>query len=325
MDEYEFFCEYSACIVSNIHITYDGLYAFTFIPNGTDMLFLKAAKGRLADFSFVEAIPDLVQFVLEKCKFEELVLPAFRKSSSVVMKHVSVKTIRFHSADKMLHDFRLCGTTFNDIPYTVLQLQYVLNLEQSRSSIRQLHLSVLRNLKRLVNLNLSYNKIQTVTADPESLCCNQLQSLNLIGNSLMRFDFGILMYMPQFQRIFLGDNKIDTITTGQESRYTSRKHFCSWKSYYLKRMEVDFEIPKPPCVDYFAKLNRITLNRNKLTVIDTSLLEYMNLLNDLDLAHNPIKTVKINKDKVPILLNLSLLNGEAGYLHTLPPDVFTSD
>uniref|UniRef100_A0A182X437 Uncharacterized protein n=1 Tax=Anopheles quadriannulatus TaxID=34691 RepID=A0A182X437_ANOQN len=139
-------------------------------------------------------------------------------------------------------------------------------------------------MKNLVNLNLSYNKIQTITADSEGVCCEMLECLNLIGNSLKQFDFAVVMYMPQFQRIFLGNNQIATISLEPNQPYTAKQRFCSWKSYYLKRIEVGVEIPKPPCVDYFAKLNRIALNHNKLTTVDMSLFERMNMLDDLDLA-----------------------------------------
>nr|XP_049464931.1 uncharacterized protein LOC125907346 [Anopheles coluzzii] len=320
---YEFTCSYTACTVSNIHITYDGLYAFSFIPNGTDALFLKGAKGKLADFSFLESAPYLVQFVLERCIFGELVIPAFKTPSTVILKHVSVKTIRFNSGGQMLRDVRLCGTTFKNIPDTVLQLSGVVNLEQSHSPMRLLQLSVLRRMNSLVNLNLSYNKIQTITADSEGVCCEKLESLNLIGNSLKQFDFAVVMYMPQFQRLFLGNNQIATISVEANKPYTGKQRFCSWKSYYLKRIEVGVEIPKPPCADYFAKLNGITLNHNKLTTIDMSLFERMNMLDYLDLAYNPLKSVKIVKEKVPISINFGLLKGEAGYLYDLPPEVFT--
>uniref|UniRef100_A0A6E8W435 LRR-7030 n=1 Tax=Anopheles coluzzii TaxID=1518534 RepID=A0A6E8W435_ANOCL len=178
-------------------------------------------------------------------------------------------------------------------------------------------------MNSLVNLNLSYNKIQTITADSEGVCCEKLESLNLIGNSLKQFDFAVVMYMPQFQRLFLGNNQIATISVEANKPYTGKQRFCSWKSYYLKRIEVGVEIPKPPCADYFAKLNGITLNHNKLTTIDMSLFERMNVLDYLDLAYNPLKSVKIVKEKVPISINFSLLKGEAGYLYDLPPEVFT--
>uniref|UniRef100_A0A182PIA8 Uncharacterized protein n=1 Tax=Anopheles epiroticus TaxID=199890 RepID=A0A182PIA8_9DIPT len=241
----------------------------------------------------------------------------------VIVKQCLMQTIRFHGGGKMLKKLRLSDVPFKDIPYSVLQLQNITDLEQSHSRMRHFQMVALRTMKSLTDLNLSHNKIQTITADPEAVCCEQLECLNLIGNSLVRFNFGTVTHVQNLQRLFLGHNQIEMITTDMNLQSLDKRNFCSWKSYYLRRMEEDQEIAQPPCIDYFANLKDITLNKNKLTTIDMSLFEWMNLLSDIDLAYNPIKTINIVQGKLPISLNLSQLNGEDGYLHKIPPDVFS--
>ncbi|XP_050079857.1 leucine-rich repeat transmembrane neuronal protein 4-like [Anopheles maculipalpis] len=321
--QYEFVCVYDMCTISNINIPFDGLYAFSFITNHTDALILKSATGKRMDFTFLQNIPTLREIVLEDCKFEEIVIHQLKPPASLMLRHVSLKQILFHPSVNALTHVKLCGVPFTVIPQSVLQLQQLVDLEQSRSPMRQLHLTALRKLPNLVNLNLSYNKIQTVVIDTSGDCCGQLQSLNLVGNVLVHFNFGMLFHLQQLERVFLGHNRIATLSTAVSHNYSPKRQFCSWRNYYQVKIEDNITIPEPPCNDYFAKLNTITLNHNKLAKIDLSTFERMNVLEDLDLAFNDLKVITLAKGKVPISLNISMLKGNRGYLHDLPPDVFS--
>ncbi|XP_035894075.1 uncharacterized protein LOC118504098 [Anopheles stephensi] len=321
---YQIVCVYDACTISNIDINRDGLYAFSFLTNETQTLILKRATGKRFDFSFLQIIPTLELIVLEHCKFEELVMLRFNIPASLVLRYVSLKHIRFHASDSTLKDIRLFRVPFNVIPRTVLKLRQLVDLEQCRSRMSHLQLSVLRNLESLANLNLSYNKIRTVTVDTSGDCCAQLRSLNLVGNMLVRFNFGVLIYLQRLERVFLGHNHIATINTQENHSYLPKVEFCSWKNYYLALVGDNATNPRPPqCHDYFANLKLITLNHNRLIRIDLSKFERMNVLADLDLAFNDIKTIEIAKGRLPISLNMSELKGSAGYLHDLSPDVFS--
>ncbi|XP_053668007.1 leucine-rich repeat-containing protein 70-like [Anopheles marshallii] len=321
---YEFVCSYGACTVSNIDISYDGLYVFTFIANASETLILRGATGKLVNLTILQNVATLKQIIIEDCKFMEIIIPQFQIPFSLVLRRVFLKAILIHQTANMLTDIRMRNVPFKVFPPSLLQLQHLVSLEQCRSHMRYLHFGDLKNMHSLTNLDLSYNKIQSVIMDRNGQCCGQLKYLNLKGNLLKRFDFGALVYLSQLKCAFLGYNQISSINTRIEQHYNRNRKFCSWKTFYVMRIKANIPVPRPACTDYFANLSTITLDHNRLTEVNMNELEHMSVLTDLDLAFNPIENVKISNDRIPVSLNMSLLNGNRGYLHALAPDVFSN-
>uniref|UniRef100_A0A182FZH2 Uncharacterized protein n=1 Tax=Anopheles albimanus TaxID=7167 RepID=A0A182FZH2_ANOAL len=265
-----------------MNIYRDGLYVFTFVPDGTLIL--------------------QIQHVL-------------KTNYSVTIRDAVLGEIYFEPSETLFNVW-MYNTTLSQFPPSLLVLRNLQRLDLRLSLLRQLNLGQLKRLYALEELNVASNRITTVTIDEERLCCSRLQFLNLEGNWLVRFDFGLVFHLPALSGLFIGYNKLETLITTLDQAYAKAHHFCSWKRFYQS-----VGAPRPSCRDYFARLEHISLVKNSLKMLNMSTFGGMNKLQELDVAFNPIRQVIVDELKMPLSLNVSSLKGSRGYRHDLWPSV----
>uniref|UniRef100_A0A182J0E5 Uncharacterized protein n=1 Tax=Anopheles atroparvus TaxID=41427 RepID=A0A182J0E5_ANOAO len=259
---------------------------------------------------------------LEDSMVGNIVLPQFRRPSSLSLRNVRVSNIQFPDGGTTTVDIRMRNTSLTQIPPSVLGLVNLITLKLKHSRLRHLSLRTLVYLELLKELDVSYNRIETVTPDEGWQCCRNLYILGLAGNRLVRFDFGLLLHLPRLASLVLAHNQLTTLTCTVDVSLAGKHHFCSWRNFFLAIRNGNGTAKQPACTDYFASLSLIDLTSNELTVLEMGTFEAMNVLEDLRTAFNQIVQVRVDRNRMPISLKLSTLNSHRGYAHFLPPEVF---
>ncbi|XP_050090580.1 uncharacterized protein LOC126574430 [Anopheles aquasalis] len=311
---YEFCCKYETCTVSNVNIYRDGLYVFSFVPNGTIIIHILRVVGHL-DLSIVKPVTTINAIAMVNCVFPFLYLPQLKKNYSVSIRDALLGEVYFEPSDTLI-DVRMHNTSLSQFPPSLLVLPNLHRLDLRFSLLRQLNLGELKRLYALEELNVASNRITTVTIDEERLCCSRLRWLNLGANWLVQFDFGLVFHLPALTGLFIGYNKLEALSTMLDEAYARKHNFCSWKRFYQTA-----GAPRPSCRDYFARLDHVSLTKNNLKTLNMSTFGSMNVLQDLDVALNPIREVIVDELQMPVSLNVSTMAGSLGYRHALWPSV----
>ncbi|KFB53926.1 hypothetical protein ZHAS_00022169 [Anopheles sinensis] len=312
------------CTLSDIDLAFDGLYALSFMPSNTSILRLTRAKGNI-DFSQLR-FPDLLtEISLQECPIGLIIFPPFHLLSALSFINVRVGYIKFLEGGITFKDIRIRHTPFTEIPPPILGLVNLVRLDLTYSRMRQLSLDAIAGLGQLEELNVSHNRITTITMDDGWKCCRKLSILRLDGNRLVKFDFGLVLHMPRLYSLVLRQNRLTTLTCTVDTALAEKHNFCSWRSYFLAVRSGNGTAPQPSCSDFFANLQLIDLTYNKLTVLEMASFEWMSALQDCRTAFNKIVNVKVESNRIPMLLNLSSLNNHLGYIHFLPKEVFSTE
>uniref|UniRef100_A0A182QZR0 Uncharacterized protein n=1 Tax=Anopheles farauti TaxID=69004 RepID=A0A182QZR0_9DIPT len=219
------------------------------------------------------------------------------------------------------------------MPPSLANLKNLTTIKIQRSYIKHLNLDLLQAYDNLDELDLSHNKIITITSSPHAVQRHSLSVLTLNYNKLKILNLETLPPLGWFEFLFITHNALELVV----GRFASNKlrgiylmdnrlkalDFCQWQpipSLAELTVRSNYLIRVPHCMHNLPNLRVVNFINNSFTEIDLDPFAAIDKLSALHLSYNRISKIILHEDRFPkALRELILTNNKVECSN--PPDI----
>uniref|UniRef100_A0A1I8JW01 Leucine rich immune protein (Coil-less) n=1 Tax=Anopheles quadriannulatus TaxID=34691 RepID=A0A1I8JW01_ANOQN len=292
------------------------------LPTQVKVLQFHFFQLRTFDHSIFDHIEDTTTYVetINSTALEEIILPSSATFHELNVINTHLAWIHFQPNDA-IKGVGIASSHLKQIPPSMKNLKNLEELRIQHSFIQHLDLELLLWCSWLDTLDLTHNKIHTITSSISNAHRRSLSFLELSNNQLQTVNLEVLAPIGWFVNVDFSHNKINLLV----GRFTSDHitnlklsnnrlkvlDFCQWDPK-LRITAICFASNElshlPNCLDRFATLTYIGFQSNKLKSVSMDVFGAMDNLTTLDLSSNEISRIAFHEDRHPKRLSRLILS-----------------
>jgi len=189
----------------------------------------------------------------------------------------------------------MSGLYLDELPSWLGKFKNLRYLNLSNNQLTLEYLGVLRELKKLENLNLSHNPIfeQFTTTYSKELFENlkNLRELNLKNTKMIDFDRNLFKYLGNLVIFNISNNAISNLTISMADPFDLNTSSLN----KLEKLYANNNAIKTIDLSRLSNLKELNLSHNNMIKLDLD--NITNNIQRIDISYNNLKTINFNEDK----------------------------
>ncbi|XP_050085087.1 relaxin receptor 1-like [Anopheles aquasalis] len=308
----QFRCGGKVCMLRHYRPSKDGTFVFRHTVKDYQII-IEDIQEEILPKPILDAINETHLTIRESPAVKQLSISSNCTIVHMFVKNTSLRSLNIDVNEHIVY-LSITYSMLVAIPRTIGNLKALATLTITHSLLRQLDLGLFCNTVTLNDLSILDNKIKSVINSSKSSCLTMMKGIYMNRNEVQILNMDEFNSFPKLEFLSFTSNRIELVTgrvnstslevLGLCSNRINQIDLCQWYAPSLRSLLISNNALNelPYCLATMLNIDKIVLNRNRITHFQFYWIAPLEYLRVIDLSFNYLTSISFN-DRFPKQLN----------------------